>query len=206
MAVSWVLERRVLLLNGGNWEPLIVISLPRALNLILEGKAVIVEETGEVLRSVSRHFPVPSVIALQRFVNVPRRRAHWCRKSVLERDAYRCIYCGIRLGDFFQSRIVKKVDFTIDHIVPRSRGGSDVWTNTACACSRCNHRKGGRLPHEAGMRLLWEPKRPRTSYLVIAYGSGPICLATIHRIVISSRYSLLTMRHNPCLNQLHPSL
>ena len=170
---SWVLQRRVLLLNGSSWEPLSVISLPRALNLILAGKAFIVEETGEVLRSVSRRFSVPSVIALQRYVNVPRRRAHWCRKSVLERDAYRCIYCGIQSGDSHQSRVMKKDDFTIDHIIPRSRGGRDVWSNTACACFRCNHRKGNKLPHEAGMRMLWEPKRPRTSYLVIAYGSGP---------------------------------
>ena len=173
MAVSWVWQQRVLLLNGGNWEPLIVISLPRAMSLILEEKAVIVEETGEVLRSVSRNFPVPSVIALQRFVNVPRRRAHWCRKSVLERDGFRCIYCGIRLGGKHQQHVMKKADFTIDHIVPKSRGGNDTWSNTACACFRCNHRKGDRVPHEAGMRLLWEPKRPRTSYLVIAYGSGP---------------------------------
>ena len=173
LAVSWVVNRQVLLLNGGNWEPLIVISLPRALNLVWQGKAVIVEETGEVLRSVTRHFPVPSVVALQRYINVPRRKAHWCRKSVLERDGFRCIYCGIRLGEAEHNRILKKADFTVDHIVPRSRGGNDVWTNTACSCSRCNHRKGDRLPHEAGMRLLWEPKRPRTSYLVIAYGSGP---------------------------------
>jgi 5-methylcytosine-specific restriction endonuclease McrA len=72
-----------------------------------------------------------------------------------------------------KDKVLGKSDFTVDHIVPRSRGGKDQWTNTACACYHCNHRKGNRLPNEAGMRLRWEPKIPRTSYLVIAVGSGP---------------------------------
>jgi len=72
-----------------------------------------------------------------------------------------------------KNTIINKSDFTIDHILPRSRGGRDTWSNTACACSGCNHRKGARLPHEAGMKLRWEPKIPRTSYLVIALGTGP---------------------------------
>jgi len=66
-----------------------------------------------------------------------------------------------------------RADFTIDHIIPRSKGGKDTWTNTACACANCNHRKGDRLAHQAGMKLRWEPKTPRTSYLVIALGTGP---------------------------------
>lgn len=168
-----ILQGRVLLLNGSTWEPLSVITVPRAINLLLGGKAVVVEETGKFLRTVRESFPVPSVIALKSYVNVPRRRAHWSRKGVLMRDNYICIYCGVRPGSALKGRILGKSDFTVDHIVPRSRGGRDQWTNTACACSSCNHRKGNRLPHEAGMRLRWEPKTPRTSYLVIAVGSGP---------------------------------
>ncbi len=162
-----------MLLNGSTWEPLSIITVPRAMNLILAGKAVIVENTGHSLRSVRDQYPVPSVIALRRYINVPRRKAHWSRKGVLLRDNYVCIYCGARPGSVVRGQMLSRGDFTVDHIIPRSRKGKDQWTNTACACSHCNHRKGNRLPHEAGMKLRWEPKRPRTSYLVVAVGSGP---------------------------------
>ena len=168
-----VSQGRVLLLNGSTWEPLAVVSLTRAINLIIAEKAVIVEQTGEFLRTVRSRFPVPSVIALRRYINVPRRQAHWSRKGVLLRDNFVCIYCRVMPGSLSHNKVLTKDDFTIDHIVPRSRGGKDQWTNTACACYHCNHRKGSRLPHEAGLKMLWEPKTPRTSYLVIAVGSGP---------------------------------
>ena len=164
---------RVLLLNGSTWEPLSVVSVPRAINLILAEKAIVVEQSGNFLRTVSSQFPVPSVIALRTYVNVPRRRAHWSRKAVLVRDNYTCIYCGAKPGTVQRGKVIAKNDLTVDHILPRSRGGKDHWTNTACACYHCNHRKGNRLPNEAGMKLLWEPRTPRTSYLVIAVGSGP---------------------------------
>lgn len=164
---------RVLLLNGSTWEPIDILSVPRAINLILAGKAMIVEETGRFLRSVSRRFPVPSVIALRYYVNVPRRGARWSRRSVLARDDFTCVYCGVRPGMVQRSRVLRKQDFTVDHIIPRSRGGVDGWTNTVCACYWCNHRKGNRMPSEAGMKMRWEPKTPRTSYLVVSIGSGP---------------------------------
>jgi 5-methylcytosine-specific restriction endonuclease McrA len=164
---------RVLLLNGSTWEPLSVVSIPRAINLILADKAVVVEQSGSFLRTVGSKFPIPSVIALRTFVNVPRRRAHWSRKGVLVRDNYTCIYCGVKPGTIQKGKVLAKNDLTVDHILPRSKGGKDHWSNTACACYHCNHRKGNRLPNEAGMKLLWEPKIPRTSYLVIAIGSGP---------------------------------
>lgn len=173
MSGSTAINSRVLLLNGSTWEPLAVISVPRAINLLIAGKAVVVEQTGEFLRTIKSQFPVPSVIALRTYINVPRRQAHWSRKGVLTRDNYVCIYCGAMPGTLMKGKLLTKVDFTVDHIIPRSRGGKDQWTNTACACYQCNHRKGNRLPNEAGMRLRWEPKIPRTSYLVIAIGSGP---------------------------------
>jgi 5-methylcytosine-specific restriction endonuclease McrA len=166
-------QGRVLLLNGSTWEPLSVITVPRAINLILAGKAVVVEQSGNFLRTVRDKYPIPSVIALRTYMNVPRRRAHWSRKGVLIRDGFVCIYCGAQPGVSERGKLMVKSDFTVDHILPRSRGGKDQWTNTACACYACNHRKGNRLPNEAGMRLQWEPKTPRTSYLVIAVGSGP---------------------------------
>ena len=172
MASSVTFER-VLLLNGSTWEPLAVVSVPRAINLLIAGKAIMVEETGKFLRTVRTQFPVPSVIALRTYINVPRRRAHWSRRGVLTRDDYTCIYCGVKSGSLHKGKVASKSDFTVDHIVPRSRGGRDQWTHTACACARCNHRKGDKLPHEAGMKLRWEPKTPRTSYLVVAIGTGP---------------------------------
>ncbi len=170
---SRILQHRVLLLNGSTWEPLSVITVQRAINLLLAGKAIAVEQTGQYLRTVRTRFEIPSVIALKSFINVPRRKSHWSRKGVLVRDGYTCIYCGIKLGSLVKSKVFSKRDFTIDHITPRSKGGKDTWSNTACACYRCNHRKGNRLHNVAGMRLRWEPKTPRTSYLVIALGSGP---------------------------------
>lgn len=173
MSRTSVIQQRVLLLNGSTWEPLAVITVPRAINLLLAGKAIVVEQTGEFLRTVRSKFEVPSVIALKSYINVPRRKSHWSRKGVLVRDNYTCIYCGIKPGSAQKGQILTKRDFTIDHIIPRSKGGRDTWSNTACACARCNHRKSNRLHNEAGMRLRWEPKTPRTSYLVIALGTGP---------------------------------
>lgn len=173
MSTTGVLQRRVLLLNGSTWEPLAVISVPRAINLLLGEKAFVVEYSGYFLRTVREKFAVPSVIALRTYINVPRRSAHWSRKGVLVRDEYTCVYCGASPGTLVKGKVLSKADMTIDHIIPRSRGGRDTWSNTACACARCNHRKGDRLAHEAGMRLLWEPKIPRTSYLVIELGTGP---------------------------------
>lgn len=167
------LQQRVLLLNGSTWEPLAVVTVPRAINLLLAGKAIVVEQTGQYLRSVRQKFEIPSVIALKSYINVPHRRSHWSRKGVLVRDNYTCIYCGVKPGSTQKGQVLTKRHFTIDHIIPRSKGGKDTWSNTACACARCNHRKSNRLHHEAGMRLKWEPKTPRTSYLVIALGTGP---------------------------------
>lgn len=173
MSSSGIMQNRVLLLNGSTWEPLSVITVPRAMNLLLAGKAIVVEETGEFLRTVRERFAIPSVIALRTYINVPRRRAHWSRKGVLVRDNYVCIYCGAKPGTLQKGKVITKNDMTIDHIFPKSRGGKDTWSNTVCACAQCNHRKGDRTPHEAGMRMRWEPKTPRTSYLVIALGTGP---------------------------------
>jgi 5-methylcytosine-specific restriction endonuclease McrA len=112
------------------------------------------------------------VLRLRRYVRVPQRGVRWSRSGVMRRDGYRCIYCGIQAGETRGSRVLYKDAFTIDHLIPRSRGGKNTWGNTACACPTCNQRKGDRTPHEAGMTLLWEPKTPRVDYLV-ASGSVP---------------------------------
>jgi 5-methylcytosine-specific restriction endonuclease McrA len=166
-----VLSGQVLLLNGSTWEPLGVIGIPRAINLLLAEKAVVVEESGRFVRTVRTKFAIPSVIALRHYINVPRRQAPWSRKGVMMRDNYQCIYCGVRPGDIARGKVISKGMMTVDHILPKSRSGKDTWTNTACACPRCNHRKGNKLPHEAGMKLRWEPRRPRTNYVVLEFGN-----------------------------------
>jgi len=155
----------VLLLNA-SYEPLAVIPQRRAMTLLLRGRVDAATEEAVAVQGVSKAFHLPTVIRLRRYINVPRRGARWSRRAVLQRDSYRCIYCGVETGDQQQGRLLTRRDFTVDHLIPRSRGGQNSWVNTACACPVCNHRKGGRTPHEAGMTLRWEPKTPRVDYLV----------------------------------------
>jgi 5-methylcytosine-specific restriction endonuclease McrA len=157
----------VLLLNA-TYEPLRVIPVRRAVGLLMRG---VVEGVGGVaarLHTPSTVFEVPSVLRLRYYVRVPQRGAVWSRHGVLKRDGYTCVYCGAGIGDRCRGRALTRADFTVDHLIPRSRGGSNTWGNTACACRWCNGRKGSRMPHEAGMRLLWEPKTPRVNYLTFS--------------------------------------
>ncbi|MCA9921559.1 MAG: HNH endonuclease [Anaerolineales bacterium] len=156
----------VLLLNA-SYEPLQMITIRRAVNLLLADKVQAVEGIASRLRSVNREFEVPSVVRLTYYVNVPRLGVTWSRRAVLERDAWQCIYCGAMIGQKKNGRILNKYDFTIDHLIPKSRGGANSWGNTACACGPCNNRKANRTPHEAGMKMLYEPKTPRGQVLVV---------------------------------------
>jgi 5-methylcytosine-specific restriction endonuclease McrA len=158
---------QVLLLNA-TYEPLAVITRRRAVSLIVKGRVeAICAEVAEV-RSISSILHIPAVIRLRRFINVPRRRARWSRRGVLRRDRYTCAYCGIQPGEIQGGRRLARRDFTLDHVLPVSRGGRNTWGNTICACRACNQRKANRTPHEAAMTLAWEPKTPRVSYLVIS--------------------------------------
>ena len=157
----------VLLLNA-TYEPLTILPVRRALSLLLRGRVDAVSDDYISLAGAADSLRIPTIIRLQRYVNVPRRGVAWSRRSVLRRDGYRCIYCGIRAGEMHKGQVLVRSDFTIDHIIPRSRDGKNTWGNTAAACHSCNQRKGNRTPHEAGMPLLWEPKTPRVDYLVAA--------------------------------------
>lgn len=157
----------VLLLNA-SYEPLNVIPLRRAISLMLRERVDAATDDTLTVRSASDAFEIPIVLRLKRYVNVPQRGARWSRRAVFQRDQYTCIYCGITIGDKRGGSKLTLRSFSLDHIVPKSRGGRNSWVNTACACNRCNQRKGSRMPHEAGMRLLWEPKTPRVNYLVAA--------------------------------------
>lgn len=143
-----------LVLNA-TYEPLCVVTLRRAVVLVLAEKAVVVECGDLVMHSASAAVPVPSVVKLARYVRVPyRREVPMTRRAVLDRDAHRCAYCNSRAD-------------TIDHVRPRSRGGSHVWTNVVAACARCNHRKGDRLLSELGWHLSVPPAQPPATVAVV---------------------------------------
>lgn len=148
------LTRKVLLLNA-SYEPLGIISAPRALRLVWKDAAQVVEMDGDrVLRSPRFVFPVPSVVRLVAYVNIHRRQGRTgnLRASVIARDRHRCQYCGTK-GTVFE--------LTLDHIMPRSRGGRSAPENLCAACKACNQRKGDRTPEEARMPLLSNPSALR---------------------------------------------
>jgi 5-methylcytosine-specific restriction endonuclease McrA len=138
----------VTLVLNATYEPLCVVPLRRAVVLVLAEKATVVETGAGMLRSERQALAVPSVVRLSRYVRVPYRHAvPLTRRAVLERDGHRCAYCARRAE-------------TVDHVVPRSRGGGHGWHNVVAACSRCNHRKGNRLLPEIGWSLDWTPAPP----------------------------------------------
>ena len=164
-------SRAVLLLNVG-YQPLGTITIRNAVSLMMRGVVDAVDGIAARLRTPTTIFEVPSILRLRYYVSVPRRTITWSRRAVMARDNYTCVYCGLQAGTKRHGQTLNRSDFTIDHLFPLSEGGGHTWGNTACACYWCNHRKANRTPHEAGMKLLWEPKRPRTNYLV-ASGNIP---------------------------------
>ena len=161
----------VLLLNA-SYEPLAVIPARRALSLLLRERVDAVTDELVKISTAAQDLSIPTVIRLRHYVSAPQRGVRWSRRGVMRRDHFACIYCGVRSGEAHGNSIITKADFTIDHIIPKSRGGRNSWGNTACACPKCNQRKGNRTPHEAGMPMLWEPKTPRVDYWV-AMGQVP---------------------------------
>lgn len=138
----------VLVLNR-DYSALSICSVQRAIVLVHLEKAELVEAApGRFIRSTSVKHPWPSIVRLNLYVKVPYRQTLLSRKNVLRRDGQRCQYCGVN------DRL------TIDHVMPKSRGGRDTWENLVAACVPCNNKKGNRTPDEAGMRLARKPFRP----------------------------------------------
>ncbi|MDL9938546.1 HNH endonuclease [Gordonia sp. ABSL1-1] len=143
-------RRRVLLLNA-TYEPLTAVSIRRAVVLILRERADIVHEddAGLAVHSVATSVPIPSVIRLRTYVRVPYRAiTPMTRTALMHRDRFQCAYCGDRAT-------------TIDHVIPRSRGGAHGWDNCVACCSGCNHRKADRLLSELGWSLASAPREPK---------------------------------------------
>jgi 5-methylcytosine-specific restriction endonuclease McrA len=139
-----MIRRAVLQLNA-SYEPLRIISAKKALTLITKGVALV-----EVPTSIQVHQGIflPSVIRLRNYRHVPIRLQVVSRRNIILRDGSRCQYCG----DRFESS-----ELTLDHVIPRSRGGRNEWSNLVAACKKDNHRKADRTPEEAGMKLLRRP-------------------------------------------------
>ena len=150
--------RKVLLLNADG-EPLGMIHWSRALNLVFKGRVHVYEYfDDEIVRSTRESFRLPSVVGLLQYVLIPsRRRISLSKKNVLARDGYQCQYCDKQLTD-------KTV--TVDHVMPRSRGGAHSWTNVVASCRPCNNAKDDKTLEEAGMRLKHQPRVPSRSIIL----------------------------------------
>ena len=148
---------------NASFEPLTIVPARRAVRLVLDGKAEILEhEDGRHFHSERQVVPCPAVIRLVRYVHVPHRfRRQVTNTFLFARDDYTCQYCGKHRHELRGREFL-----TRDHILPLSRGGENAWENVVTSCSTCNNRKGGRLPREAGLRLLNEPVEPNYVHLV----------------------------------------
>jgi 5-methylcytosine-specific restriction endonuclease McrA len=152
---------RSLVLNA-TYEPLCVVSARRAVVLVLAEKADVLHDTDEDMRSERLALKVPSVIRLRYFVKVPfRRRSALNRRAVFARDGGRCQYCGAAAE-------------SIDHVVPRAKGGTHTWENVVAACRPCNTAKRDRLLSETSMVLRRRPSVPRElTWITVAVGTIP---------------------------------
>ena len=142
--------QQVLVLNA-SYEPLNVTSVRRAHVLVFKGKAEVLEELDQQLHSASDTYPWPHVIRRVTYVRVPRAvQRKISRRALFARDGWKCVYCGQNGGRL-----------TLDHVIPRSRGGESVWENVVTSCAPCNLRKGDRLLHEVSMVLHRQPRAPQ---------------------------------------------
>ncbi len=148
------MAQQVLVLNA-TYEPINVCSLQRAVVLVLKNKAEVLERAARKLRSAAADHAYPLVIRLVYFVRVPRNESRKIsRRAVFARDGYECQYCGAASH------------LTMDHVIPRSRGGGSSWDNVVTSCAPCNLRKGNRLPHEINMHPRTTPRPPRPDVFI----------------------------------------
>lgn len=133
-----------------SYEPLSICNIKKAFLLLYLGKAeLIINDDRKSIRTIRRNYPWPSVIRIAKYINLPYKRVVLTRRNILRRDGYKCAYCG--RGD---------LPLTVDHIIPKARGGDDNWENLISACTNCNNKKGDRTPEEARMPLGIRPFKP----------------------------------------------
>ncbi len=176
---SSVLQQPTLVLNR-NWQPVSVATVARALVLLWNASAHVVDPDdyqlynwnnwtrlrpkagGRFVQAVRYRLRVPEVIVLCRYDRLPSATVAFSRRNIYKRDRYTCQYCGCQPGSN---------ELTIDHVVPRSRGGESNWDNCVLACITCNHRKADRSPEQAGLRLRHAPIRPSWRPLYTDHGT-----------------------------------
>lgn len=151
------MEKRVLVLNLDH-SPIAVITVQKAIVLCLMEKANCLSTYSLLkIRTVSRSFEYPAVIRLNEYKNIPYKGVLLNRNNLFRRDNGECQYCG------------STKQLTIDHVIPRSKGGKTSWTNLVTACHRCNVNKGDKSPDQVGLRLHREPFRPSLSFFLAEY-------------------------------------
>ncbi len=168
-----VLEHPVLVLNR-LWQAINTCTVRRAFTLLYQGHAQVVSNDAEnnffshdfeswsdfsrtnpeaeMVRGISLRVRIPRIIVLLTFDRLPKKEVKFTRHNVFERDKNTCQYCG---------KIFERSDLNLDHVIPRDAGGQTTWENIVCSCIPCNTRKGNKLPHAAGMKLVRAPKKPK---------------------------------------------
>lgn len=142
------MSRKVLVLNQ-DYSPITVCTVQRAFLLVYMEKAELINTVKDnFLRTVSKSFPLPSVIKINKYINIPYRGVVLTRQNVFKRDNHECQYCG------------SKKDLTLDHVIPKSKGGKSTWTNLVTACKKCNARKGDYDLQTIDMQLKQKPVKP----------------------------------------------
>lgn len=143
-----MINRRVLVLNQ-DYNPISICTIQRAFLLVYFEKAELISKiNGSLLRTVNRSFPMPAVIKLRNYVNIPYKGVVLTRQNVFKRDGFECQYCGT------------KKDLTLDHVIPKAKGGKSTWINLITACKKCNTQKGDYSPEEIGFSLRNSPYKP----------------------------------------------
>ncbi len=157
MSSSGILNRKVLVLNQ-SYEPLMVINAKRAIILVIKDKVEMLEKYAESIRSVKTKFDLPSVIKLNFYVHLKYKDIVLNRNNLLKRDNQECQYCG-----------ETKKPLTIDHVIPRNKGGQDTWENLVAACAKCNTKKGDFLLKNINMKLFKKPRKPSKIFHLQSY-------------------------------------
>ena len=156
------MNQQVLLLNQ-SYEPMQICNMRRAIVLLFLEKAHAVEQIDIEIRSVSNSIKMPTVIRLFNYIKLPRNSIVLTRKNILKRDSFTCQYCD-----------TKTLPLTVDHIMPKVRGGMDSWNNLTTACVKCNNMKGNKTPREAKMKLLSKPRVPNRITFIQRFVKTPI--------------------------------
>lgn len=156
MSNEYILQENVLVLNS-TYEPINLCNVKRAVVLVFKGTAIVLEKNHHKIHTTKISIDVPSVIKLRSFIKIPFKKVELTRKNILIRDKYICQYCGL---DFPPNEL------TIDHIIPKAKGGLTRWDNVVACCKQCNNKKGKMTSWEAGMTLIRKPSAPNYIYFL----------------------------------------